>query len=168
MNKLDLTKLYDLAGDQVLALESALFSFNKLLAADYEMKFFFENQLIPAADKKRIFDEAFSDRPEIFRALVHLLIDNKLEKSVPELADSFSRLITEKSGVVFVQVRSAFALDKKDRELIGGLVGGQSQIREERDPRLLAGFTFLTSDGRYFDGTLVGQVKKMKEELSYA
>lgn len=165
MREIDVKKLFELAVDQVIGLEEALFKFRQLLRDDYELSFFFENPLVPKEDKRHRLSGLVPEAPAIFNELVNLLIDEGLEKSVAALSEKLTKLVSERTGTVFVDVTTPFPLREEDLQQIRRVLGGKPHLRVTLDKKLIGGIRLLASDGRYFDGSLAGAIEELKEEM---
>lgn len=165
MKEVDVKKLFAIAMDQVVDLEEELKNLAQVMQNNYELKLFFENPLVPREGKKAVLGKIFPGASPLFRSLIGLLIEEGLERSVEELARQLALLITQRLQTTFVDVRSAFPLLNEERDNISRLVGGKCYLRIKIDPQLIAGFQFMTSDGRFFDASLKNNLNKMRKEL---
>jgi ATP synthase F1 delta subunit len=165
MKEIDLEKLFEIASEGALSLEEELSSFAKLLRRNFELRLFWESVSYSKEDKKKLLLEIFPEATELFRDLIYLLIDRGWEKKILELSQDFTRLVSEKLSINFVEIKSAFPLTGEDRKRIENFVGGKTRLRIEVDSSLIGGLKLQTFDGRYFDASLQGRLEKLKEDL---
>ncbi len=168
MREIDVNKLYEFAGDQAVQLEEALHCFAGILRQNYELRFFLENPMVTVASKIAALEEVCAEAFPLMIELVEMLIKEGKARLIISLADNFSKLMGEKEGLNYVEVKSAYPLDEQAKGSIGRFAGGKSILREVLSPELIGGITVLTGDGRYFDGSLKGRLENLKGKLSYA
>lgn len=167
MEQIDVKQLFLAAAGQEIALEEALYAFSGVLTGNFELRFFFENPLLPPENKKKLVAGMFPDALPLFKDLINLLIDEGMEKQVVGMAEAFARMVSEKLNIIFVNVRSAYPLSEEEKKSIEKLVGSKMCVRVEIDPSLIGGFSFHTEDGRFFDASLQGSLDKLKKEIIY-
>ena len=168
MKEIDLDKLFEIASNEALPLEEGLHSFSLLLREDFKLRVFFEDRMIPAEKKKKKFRRLFPGALPLLSDLIYFLIDEELERNFIKLSEKFTKLVSKKLKVTFVDVESAYALTKEELERIREFVGGSPHMRARRNPALIGGFKLLTSDGRYFDCSLNSGISRLKDKLAYA
>ena len=165
MKEIDLEKLFEIAGNRALALEAELNVFAKLLLKNFELRVFFENITNSKKDKLKLIAKVMPGSSGLFTGLIELLIDENLEKRFIKLYEGFVKIVSRKTGVVFADVATAYPLTDSDRKKIETWLAGKVKIREEIDPSLIGGIRIKASDGRYFDGSLSGALKNLKERM---
>jgi F0F1-type ATP synthase delta subunit len=168
MKEIDLDKLFEIAKDEALSLEEGLHSFLILLREDFKLRIFFEDRRIPGDMKKKKFRRLFPKALPLLSDLICFLIDEELERNFIKLSERFTKLASKKFKITFVDVESAYALKKEELEGIREFIGGEPHVRVRRDPSLIGGFKLLTSDGRYFDCSLISGISRLKDKLAYA
>ncbi len=101
--------------------------------------------------------------------LVRLLVRNDRLAVVPEIAELYETVKRENQGMLQVQVRSAFALNKaQEKELADALkerLGCDIEISAEKDPDLIGGVLIRAGD-LVIDGSVRGQLHKLANELN--
>lgn len=168
MKQIDLDKLFEIAGENAQGFEKELHAFYQLLYKNFELRVFFEDQSFTKESKKKLFLEICPSASKLFNDFIVLLIDNDLTKEIMKTAVKYSKLISQKEKIIFVDVASAFPLSGEDLEKIKDFAGQNITMRVEIDPLLVAGIKILCSDGRFFDGSLKGRLLKLKGEISNA
>lgn len=165
MKEIDLAKLYELAGADLLPLEEKLHAFSLLLRRNFELRIFFEDETVPQEGKKKLLTSLFPEDQSIFRQLLDFLVEQGLEKRLIGLASALTDLVASRQGIVFVDVESAYPLETELLPEISKLVGGKVRFRQRLRSDLIGGFKFLTSDKRFFDGTLKHSLNDLRKEL---
>jgi ATP synthase F1 delta subunit len=165
MKEIDLDKLYEIAGQEALTLESELNALAKLLAKNFELRSFFENAAFSKEARSKLLAEVMPGASELFWRLIGLLLDERLEKGVIKLSERFTRLAASRTKTVFAEVATAYPLAADEKKKITGRLGGRVNLREEIDTSLIGGVRIFTSDGKYFDGSLKGALANLKESI---
>jgi ATP synthase F1 delta subunit len=168
MKEIDLNKLLEMAGEDLFPLEEGLCSFSNLLRGSQELRLFFENPLVPAESKKRVFAEIFPGSNHFFKELIGFIVDRQMENQLIELSKAFTLLISRRLGIVFADVKTPYPLTEEEKNEIVKLIGGKAELRVEVDRSLIGGAVVFTSDGRCFDASIKGWLGKLREELAYA
>jgi F-type H+-transporting ATPase subunit delta len=168
MKEIDVKKLFEMALDEVVALEEGLYSFTRLMRDNYDLCVFFENAAVTPEQKKKMFADLHPGAEPILKQVVDLLIDEGLEKSTGQLSEELTKLVSERLKITFADVVTPFPLTDGERVGIEKFVGDKAHLRVKIDPSLIGGIRVMTSDGRLLDGSLKGTIERLKEELTYA
>ena len=168
MKEIDVKKLFEMALDEVVALEEGLYSFTRLMRDNYDLCVFFENGAVTPEQKKKMFADLHPGAEPILKQVVDLLIDEGLEKSTGQLSEELTKLVSERLKITFADVVTPFPLTDGERVGIEKFVGDKAHLRVKIDPSLIGGIRVMTSDGRLLDGSLKGTIERLKEELTYA
>jgi ATP synthase F1 delta subunit len=168
MKEIDVKALFEMAMDEVVALEEGLYAFSSLLRDNYELCVFFENAAVTPEQKKKMFAELQPGAEPILKQVVNLLIDEGLEKSTGELSEELTKLVSERLKITFADVLTPYPLTDGERAKIEAFVGEKAHLRVRLDPSLIGGIRVMTSDGRLLDGSLKGTIERLKEDLAYA
>ena len=87
---------------------------------------------------------------------------------VPQIAANFRRLLHEHQGIAVVQVTTAFPLDERQRELLGGRlaarVGKRVQLETHVDPAILGGVVAQIGDD-VIDGSVRGRLVRLRRSM---
>jgi ATP synthase F1 delta subunit len=162
MNKIDLGKLLELAGDKAEKLEREWHE----LSRERELIDVLGDPRQTAEMKKSLVKEVFSGKSHLFIELIGLLIDQDLARSIPKLSEEFTRLVAAKEKVRYDEL--VFP-EKPSEELLAKfnkLAGDKVKFRVSIDKELIGGFIWKTMDGRVMDASIAGRLSKIKEEIS--
>lgn len=101
--------------------------------------------------------------------LIKVLVANGRLSVVPEITALYEQLKRERQGMIKVEVRSAYALDKAQETALATALkkrlGRDIEITAEKDPSLLGGIEIRAGD-LVIDGSVRGQLHKLANELS--
>jgi F-type H+-transporting ATPase subunit delta len=100
--------------------------------------------------------------------LVKVLAQNDRLSLLPEIAELFGQLKREREGLLQVQVRSAYALNKAQEKVLADALkarlGREIEIHAEKDPSLIGGLVIRAGD-LVIDGSVRGRLRKLTNEL---
>ncbi len=100
--------------------------------------------------------------------LAQLVAKHRLDQ-IPAIADTFGELADQAKGVKQVEVTSASALSKKDREGIqrrlGDLLRGDVSVTYQEDPRLLSGLR-LQIGSTVYDSSVRNRLDTLRANLT--
>ncbi|MEE8492787.1 MAG: ATP synthase F1 subunit delta [Nitrospirales bacterium] len=100
--------------------------------------------------------------------LAQLVAKHRLDQ-IPAIADTFGELADQAKGVKQVEVTSASALSKKDREGIqrrlGDLLRGDVSVTYQEDPRLLSGLR-LQIGSTVYDSSVRNRLDTLRANLA--
>jgi F-type H+-transporting ATPase subunit delta len=142
-----------------------------LLAESAELRRVWENPAIPAEQKRRVLD-VIAQRDEILtqvRNLVAVLIDHRRVHFLEPILRQLEKELDARLGFAEAQIVSARELgdtEKRDFEAqLGKLTGKKVRARYERDASLLGGAVVRVGSTIY-DGSVKGQLERIKEQIS--
>jgi F-type H+-transporting ATPase subunit delta len=140
------------------------------LAGDAAMSAFLKNPRVSGADKKKKLGEGYGGKASALTIrFIGLLIDKKRFFLLPLLAAGLTRLIEEKKNMARAAVRTARPLPPGEAELLrarlGKFSGKTVELDVKEDPELIGGAVVRIGDW-VLDGSLRGQLQRMKEALS--
>ena len=136
-----------------------------------ELRDFFTNPAIPAAQKVGILDKlnAKLGLQKELRNLVAVLIDNNRIGAVAEVAAAYRLLLQERLGIHPAEIVTARDLGNEERESlmaeIGKLAGGKVDAKFKLDPSILGG-TVVRIGSTVYDGSVRGRLERLREELA--
>jgi len=130
-----------------------------------------ESPAIPGEQKRHLLDAIVQhegiSRP--VRNLVAVLIDHRRIAGIGEVAKDFEKELNSRLGFAEAQITSARDLspsEKRDLEShIEKLIGKKVRARYARDEAILGG-AIVQVDSTIYDGSIKGQLEKIREELS--
>ncbi len=146
-------------------------SFVALAHENDSLRKVWENPSIPPEQKRALLDSLVARlgalRP--VRNFMAVLIDHHRIHQLDEIVRLFEHEMNERLGFAEAQVTSARSLsDQEKRELelqIARLTGRRVLAKYEMDSRLLGG-AVVRIGSTIYDGSVRGQLQKMKEQLS--
>jgi len=165
MKEIDFARLFEMLKGRELGFEDELHAFAKALRDNFDLRGFMEDERVPAENKKKFFSLLQPQASPFFKGFIELLVDQGLEREIIYLAERVTQLTSSRLGVTFVNVQTAQPLSGEQEEKLKKVVRGNVILRTKIDPNLIAGVKFITSDGRYFDGSLKNKIEKLKDEL---
>lgn len=100
--------------------------------------------------------------------LLRILVENRRLAIVPEIANTFAQLKREQQGVLQVQVRSAYALNDEQANILAVALkkrlNRDIKICSQQDPDLIGGVIIHAGD-LVIDGSVRGQLNKLAYQL---
>jgi F-type H+-transporting ATPase subunit delta len=130
-----------------------------------------ENPSIPSEQRRAVLDALASrvGMVKIVRNFVAVLIDHERIRQLPQIARQFELELNARMGFADAEVISVHELDDADRESIeqqvGRVIGKKVRARYQTDSTLLGGAVVRVGSTVY-DGSLRGQLARIKEQLS--
>ena len=142
-----------------------------LLAESSELRRVWENPSIPAEQKRRVLD-AIAGRDQIskpVRNLVAVLIDHRRVNFLEPVIRQLEKELDARLGFAEANITSARELgDAERREFesqVGKLTGKKVRAHYGQDASLLGG-AVLRIGSTIYDGSVKGQLQRMKEAIS--
>ena len=136
-----------------------------------ELRKVWESPAIPAEQKRRLLD-AIVKRENISRPVrnfVAVLIDHRRIPLVAEVAKDFEKELNSRLGFAEAQITSARDLSPAEKRTLESqvekLLGKKVRARYGRDESILGGAVVQVGSTIY-DGSVKGQLEKIREELS--
>ena len=130
----------------------------------------FNSPLVPVMEKKQSI-RSTSDRgklPGWMRGLLDLLVEKHRCFLFPEIVEQYRIIADGILGRVRVRVRTAWKMDRKTRRLLEGRLkakwGEHIDVKTKVDETLLGGIV-VEAQGMLMDGSLRGQLRRMRAEL---
>jgi|ERR1022692_388783 F-type H+-transporting ATPase subunit delta len=142
-----------------------------LLAESSELRRVWENPAIPADQKRRVLD-VIAQRDGIskqVRNLVAVLIDHRRVHFLEPIIRQLEKELDARLGFAEAQITSARELgaaEKREFEAqVGKLTGKKVRARYGQDASLLGGAVVRVGSTIY-DGSVMGQLQRLREEIS--
>jgi len=142
-----------------------------LVRASADLRHVWENPAIPADQKRKLLD-AIATREGVLkpvRNFVAVLIDHRRAAALPEIAKQVELEMDRRLGLAEAQVTSARELSPDERRDLESqmerLTGKKVRAKYATDGRLLGG-AVVRLGSTIYDGSVRGQLQKMKERLS--
>lgn len=136
-----------------------------------ELREFFENPAVPAAQKVAILDKlnAKLGMMKQLRNLLAVLIDNGRIRNVAEVAAAYRTLMQEKMGIQPAEIVTARELSNEERDAlaaeVGKLAGTRIDASFKQDQSILGG-TVVRIGSTVYDGSVRGRLERLKETLT--
>ncbi len=136
-----------------------------------ELREFFVNPAIPAAQKVSILDKlnAKLGMQKELRNLLAVLITNGRIGHVSEVAAAYRRLLQEQSGIRPAEIVTARELSAQERDAllaeVAKLAGGRIEPSFKLDQSILGG-TVVRIGSTVYDGSVRGRLERLKEALT--
>jgi F-type H+-transporting ATPase subunit delta len=152
--------------DQILADMQALIDAN---AETREFQLFLDNPIIQVDKKITILKEIFGQFDNLSQSFVTLIVKNKRENALVQIADSFKAQVKEHLGIVSVSLISAQQLDASTKNVIiskleKSLVG-KIELEEKIDASLIGGFIVKMGDTQ-IDASVSNKLRNLKTSLT--
>ena len=141
-----------------------------LVGSNEELRHVWDNPAIPADQKRNLLDAitARLGTSKEVRNFIAILIDHQRVMQLPEIAQALEHEINEQLGLAEAEVTSARELsegEKSDIERqIGTMTGKRVRAKYATD-RALIGGAIVKLGSTIYDGSVCGQLHKMKEQL---
>ena len=125
---------------------------------------------IVGADKKRdILRALFADKiHEITLSYLYLLVDKRREDAILQTEEEYILLANEARGMVTVEVTTAVQMTKEEeaqlKTRLDKMTGKSVLLEEIIDPEIIGG-VIVRIEGSVIDGSIKGQLAKLKELL---
>lgn len=150
---------------------SGLRQITSLFKESAELRRVWENPAVPADQKRKLLDVIAErdglDKP--VRNLVAVLIDHRRMPFLPRIVEQVERELNTRMGFADAQISSARELsDSEKRALeaqIAKTTGKKVRASYGLDPSLLGG-AVVRLGSTIYDGSVKGQLEKMKETIS--
>jgi F-type H+-transporting ATPase subunit delta len=136
-----------------------------------ELREFFENPAVPAAQKVTILDKlnAKLGMMKQLRNLVAVLIDNGRIKHVAEVVSAYRTLLQGQMGIKPAEIVTARELGKDERDAlvaeVSKLAGARVDASFKQDQSILGG-TVVRIGSTVYDGSVRGRLERLKEVLT--
>ena len=155
------------AGKVVAELRSMV----ELVSASPQLALVWENPAVPGEQKRNLLD-AIAKRASVSRPVrnfLAVLIDRGRIAALAPIARQFERELDERMGFVEAEVASARELSDAEKRVLEAQVaevtGRKVRAHYTRDATLLGGAVIQVGSTIY-DGSVKGQLRKLKEALS--
>ena len=127
-----------------------------------------KNPVIKSEEKKKVFTAIFSkDFSELTSNFIGLLVDNKRESLLSEVAKQFTTHYRAHKNIVTAEVTSAIKLDEEQRNKVIALLNhdGEVELIENIDASLIGGFVVKVGD-KQIDASIANRFKQLRREIT--
>ncbi len=146
-------------------------SLAQLVSSTPALRNVWENPSVPPEQKHAVLDKIVHavGASKMTRNLVAVLIDHRRVAGLPEIARQFQAELDQRLGIADAEITTARDLaDDEKRSLeqqIASLTGKKVRARYRRDQTVLGGAVIKVGSTIY-DGSVKGQLQRLKEQLS--
>ena len=134
-----------------------------------DFQIFLDSPVIKADKKIEIFGELFPSFDQLTSSFITLMVQNKRESSLAQIAASFEAQMREHLGIKPVTIISAKVLDDATKKTIIAKLEksleGKLELDEQIDPNLIGGFIIQMGDTR-IDASISNKLKNLKVSLT--
>lgn len=155
----------------VTTAEHDLKSLVSLVADNEALRKVWENPSIPVEQRRGVLDAIVHELGvvKIIRNFMAVLIEHERIRQLPQIARQFELELNTRLGFADAEIITMHELSEEDRvvmeEKIEGVVGKKVRARYKTNGNLLGGAVIRVGSTVY-DGSLRGQLAKIKEALS--
>jgi F-type H+-transporting ATPase subunit delta len=140
----------------------------ELLNQSLEMRRFFENPVIRPLKKQEITHQVFSSFHPVSQLFIDLLIKNKREEYLHQIALNFLNKYRKHSGIETAVFTSAIAVNDKTLEsviqLVKNIFKTDVELTSQVDEKIMGGFVLRVGD-KQFDASVQSKLEKIKRKL---
>lgn len=155
----------------VAAIREQLRTFVALMDESPALRSVWDNPSVPAEQKRNLLD-ALVERAAAFREtrnFLAVLIDRRRIAALAEIARQFQTEMNQRLGIAEAEVTSARPLPDEEKRFLEAqltaLTGKKILANYHEDPALLGG-AMVRVGSTIYDGSVKGQLRKIKETLS--
>ena len=152
-------------------IEDELKTMADVVSSAPQLRTVWENPAVEANEKRAVLD-AIVERTEVskmVRNFVAVLIDHRRIGSLPAIVRQVEVEFNERLGLAMAEVTTARPLDDQQKRAletrVGAVTGKTIRARYATDDSLLGGAVVKVGSTVY-DGSIRGQLERLKEELS--
>lgn len=146
-------------------------SIAELVASTPALRNVWENPSVPAPQKRAVLDKIVHavGASKMTRNLVAVLIDNRRIAALSEIARQFQEELDLRLGIADAEITTARDLDDGEKRALEqqlvSLTGKKVRAHYRRDQTVLGGAVIKVGSTIY-DGSVKGQLQRLKEQLS--
>jgi len=145
---------------------------NAFLTAYHETRdfqLFLDNPVVKAEKKNAIFKTLFPDFCELSSMFIDLIVHNRREGALAQIADSFVSQLKTQQGIVPITIVSAHKMDSATKQTIVAKleksIKGTLELDEQVDASLIGGFIIKMGDTQ-IDASVANKLKNLKVSLT--
>jgi F-type H+-transporting ATPase subunit delta len=151
--------------------EDELGAFVRILESAPVLRTVWENPSVEAGQKHAVLDQIIArlGASRMLRNFIAVLIDHRRVAALPEIARQFELDLNGRLGLADAEVISARELSGPEKQAletrVGAVTGKKVRARYKTDAKVLGGAVVKVGSTIY-DGSIRGQLEKLKQELS--
>jgi len=142
-----------------------------MVEESHELHNVFLNPSVPHEQKIKLLDAIIKkmNGNAMLRNFMAVLIDHRRISQISEIAREFREQMDERMGIAEAQVNSARELSASEKKALesqlAGVTGKQIRASYAEDPALLGG-AVVRIGSTIYDGSVLGQLQKMKQQIT--
>ncbi len=141
----------------------------EVCAENHDLELMLESPIVKADKKIAVLNAVFDQFDKVTKSFVELIVKNRREGLLPQIAASFDAQLKEYKGIVPVKLVSAKPLDAGVKKtILSNLeksVKGTLEVTEELNPDLIGGFIVRMGDTQ-IDASVASQLGQLKTRLT--
>ena len=134
-----------------------------------EFQLFLDNPIIKADKKAEIIKEVFSNFDVLTSSFINLIIKNRREGALAQIAESYGMQLNKHLGIIPVTIVSAQKLEAATKKTIlsklEAYMTGTLEVEEKIDPSIIGGFIIEMGDTQ-IDASIANKIKNLKVSLT--
>ena len=157
-----------LDGGKLDSVYSNMQSLSETIKGSSDLQSLINNPVIKGTDKLTVFSSLFAtDFEESTMNTINLLLNNKREGLLAEVANQFIIQYKSHKNIVTAEVISATKLDEELKNKVLSLLkhDGEVEIIEKVDASLIGGFIVRVGD-KQIDASIATKFKQLRKEIS--
>lgn len=135
----------------------------------HDFQMLLNSPIVKSEKKISIFNELFGQFEVLTSDFVKMIINNRREDSLAQIAFAFDEIVKEHKGIVPITLTTAIKLDEATKatilEKVEKNVSGQLEVTENIDPTLIGGFIVRMGD-KQIDASVSNQFRELKQRLT--
>jgi len=141
-----------------------------LLQSSQPLREVWENPAVLAEQKRAVLDQiaAKAALPQLLRNFIAVIIDHRRVAQLSEIASAFDAEVNARMGLATAEIVSARELSQSERSAleakIAAVTGKSIRAKYQTDRSVLGG-AVVRVGSTVFDGSVRGQLEKLKEQL---
>jgi F-type H+-transporting ATPase subunit delta len=144
-------------------------AFLKAYQETREFQIFLDSPVVKADKKISVFKTLFPDFNNLTSLFIELIIKNRREGALAQIADSFISQLKTHNGIIPITIVSAVQMDKLTKDSILSKLEkafvGKIELDEQVDTSLIGGFVIKMGHTQ-FDASIANKIKNLKISLT--
>ena len=126
---------------------------------------FFLSFTVPKEDKKRLLDLSLKHSRPLLKNFFCILLDNRAFSLLPQIVESYQKLMDEKNNICRGTVFSPYPVSKDQKRELENILqkffNKRIELRQKENKKLVGGL-FIDVGGYVFDSTVKYQLERFK------
>jgi F-type H+-transporting ATPase subunit delta len=154
--------------DCLLAVEKDFTSFLQVVSLSDDLRIFLNSPVVRGDKKMSVLTRIFPDFNAMTLRFFALVVKNRRESHLIEMAHAFEELVQNQRGIVPGTITSSVPLSADTKALIIQKIAssfeGKLELTEEVDASLMGGFVVRVAD-KQLDASVSNKLNKLRQEL---